>query len=90
MPLSLIHISGDFDITIAPVMDAWGFTTEERHVPAPDALAAAMALVDSAEPVSYTHLDVYKRQRYITIQTRSWKDFWPHCRFERKKAKNFG
>lgn len=30
-------------------MDAWGFTTEERHVPAPDALAAAMALVDSAE-----------------------------------------
>ena len=35
--------------TIAPVMDAWGFTTEERHVPAPDALAAAMALVDSEE-----------------------------------------
>ena len=30
-------------------MDAWGFTTEERHVPAPDALAAAMALVDSEE-----------------------------------------
>ena len=40
---------GAFDITIAPVMDAWGFTTEERHVPAPDALAAAMALVDSEE-----------------------------------------
>ena len=43
------QLPGDFDITIAPVMDAWGFTTEERHVPAPDALAAAMALVDSAE-----------------------------------------
>ena len=41
--------NGAFDITIAPVMDAWGFTTEERHVPAPDALAAAMALVDSEE-----------------------------------------
>ena len=26
-------LPGDFDITIAPVMDAWGFTTEERHVP---------------------------------------------------------
>ena len=33
------QLPGDFDITIAPVMDAWGFTTEERHVPAPDALA---------------------------------------------------
>lgn len=42
-------LPGCFDVTIAPVMDAWGFTTEERHVPAPDALAAAMALVDSAE-----------------------------------------
>ena len=29
------QLPGDFDITIAPVMDAWGFTTEERHVPAP-------------------------------------------------------
>ena len=26
-------VPGCFDITIAPVMDAWGFTTEERHVP---------------------------------------------------------
>ena len=38
------QLPGDFDITIAPVMDAWGFTTEERHVPAPDALAAAASL----------------------------------------------
>ena len=43
------QLPGDFDITVAPVMDAWGFTTEERHVPAPAALAAAMALVDSEE-----------------------------------------
>lgn len=40
-------LPGCFDITIAPVMDAWGFTTEERHVPSADALSAAMALVDS-------------------------------------------
>ena len=26
-------LPGDFDITIAPVMDAWGFTKEERHPP---------------------------------------------------------
>lgn len=41
-------LPGDFDITIAPVMDAWGFTTEERHVPSEEDLSAAMALVDSS------------------------------------------
>ena len=39
-------LPGAFDITIAPVMDAWGFTTEERHVPTEEALSAALALVD--------------------------------------------
>ena len=29
---------------------------------------------ESVEPVSYTHLDVYKRQRVIRILSRSWKD----------------
>lgn len=42
-------LPGCFDITIAPVMDAWGFTTEERHVPTAEALTAAMALVDSGK-----------------------------------------
>lgn len=42
-------VPGCFDITIAPVMDAWGFTTEERHVPSAQDLAAAMALVDSGK-----------------------------------------
>ena len=42
-------LPGDFDITIAPVMDAWGFTTEERHVPSAAALSAALALVDSTQ-----------------------------------------
>lgn len=41
-------LPGDFDSTIAPVMDAWGFTKEERQVPSAETLAAAMALVDSA------------------------------------------
>lgn len=40
-------LPGCFDITIAPVMDAWGFTQEERHVPLADVLAAAMALMNS-------------------------------------------
>ena len=42
-------LPGDFDVTIAPVMDAWGFTKEERHVPSDEELAAAMALVDSSK-----------------------------------------
>lgn len=42
-------LPGDFDITIAPVMDAWGFTTEERQVPSDEALAAALALTDCAQ-----------------------------------------
>ena len=41
-------LPGAFDITIAPVMDAWGFTTEERHVPAAEELSAALTLVDSS------------------------------------------
>ncbi len=40
-------LPGCFDVTIAPVMDAWGFTTQERHIPSADTLSAAMALVDS-------------------------------------------
>ena len=40
------QLPGTFDVTIAPVMDAWGFTTEERHVPTEEALSAALALVD--------------------------------------------
>ena len=43
------QLPGDFDITIAPVMDAWGFTTEERHVPSAETLSAALALVDSTQ-----------------------------------------
>ena len=42
-------LPGDFDVTIAPVMDAWGFTTEARHVPGEAALSAALALVDSSQ-----------------------------------------
>lgn len=41
------ELPGDFDCTIAPVMDAWGFGGEERHVPDGETLAARLALVDS-------------------------------------------
>ena len=42
-------LPGDFDVTIAPVMDAWGFTTEARHVPSAEELSAALALVDGSQ-----------------------------------------
>ena len=38
---------GAFDATIAPVMDAWGFTTDAPHVPDGAALAALLPLVNS-------------------------------------------
>lgn len=42
-------LPGSFDITIAPVMDAWGFTKEEQHVPTQQMLDTAMDLVDSQQ-----------------------------------------
>lgn len=36
---------GAFDVTIAPVMDAWGFTEETRQVPSPDLLAERLGQV---------------------------------------------
>jgi thiamine biosynthesis lipoprotein len=36
---------GAFDVTIGPVVDAWGFGGDDPRVPDPDALAKAVALV---------------------------------------------
>ena len=38
---------GAFDITVAPVMDAWGFTSEEKQVPPQEVLDRLLPLVDS-------------------------------------------
>jgi thiamine biosynthesis lipoprotein len=40
-------LPGCFDITIAPVMDAWGFTKEAYHVPTQSELDALLPLVNS-------------------------------------------
>ena len=40
---------GAFDITIAPVVSAWGFTEDRCRVPAADELAALLTLVDSRQ-----------------------------------------
>ena len=42
---------GAFDVTIAPVMDAWGFGTEEAdyQVPSQETLSALLPLVDSTQ-----------------------------------------
>ena len=37
---------GSFDVTIAPVMDAWGWTGDTRRVPAQDELDALLPLVN--------------------------------------------
>lgn len=44
---SFSHATGGaFDVTIAPVADAWGFTQAQQHVPAQDALDALLDAVD--------------------------------------------
>ncbi len=40
---------GAFDISIYPVMDLWGFTTEEYAVPDDTSLAEALSLVDASQ-----------------------------------------
>lgn len=40
---------GLFDITIYPVMDLWGFTSGEYHVPENKALSEALSLVDASK-----------------------------------------
>ena len=40
---------GAFDITIAPVVSAWGFTTDHFQVPDPDALTALLEQVDGSQ-----------------------------------------
>ncbi len=42
-------LPGDFDVTIAPVMDAWGFGEERCQVPDAGGLADRLSLVDSGK-----------------------------------------
>lgn len=37
---------GALDVTLYPVLSAWGFTTETQQIPDPETLAAALELVD--------------------------------------------
>ena len=39
--------NGCYDMTISPVVKAWGFTEEEHHVPTQAELDALMPLVDN-------------------------------------------
>ncbi len=41
--------NGAFDVTVAPVVSAWGFTEDSFRVPAADELAALLTLVDSRQ-----------------------------------------
>lgn len=40
---------GDFDIAIYPVMQAWGFPTQDYHVPDDDTLKEKLALADASK-----------------------------------------
>ena len=40
---------GALDVTLYPVLSAWGFTTDTQQIPTPETLAAALELVDFRE-----------------------------------------
>ncbi len=43
------NTDGAFDIAIYPIMEAWGFTGEDRHVPSPETLAELLPLCDAGK-----------------------------------------
>lgn len=47
---------GAFDPTVYPVVRAWGFTTEDYHVPEQEELECLLALVDHTAPVLNTNI----------------------------------
>jgi len=50
---------GAFDLTVGPLMRAWGFFGGERHVPSPDQLR------DALERVGYRHVQLNSRKRAV-------------------------
>ena len=60
---------GVFDISIYPVMDAWGFTTENYRIPAEDELSALLKNVDASK-IQYD-----KKTKKITLPENVKIDF---------------
>jgi thiamine biosynthesis lipoprotein len=50
---------GTFDLTVGPLMRAWGFLGGDRHVPSPDQIHAALELV------GYRHVKLNTRNRTV-------------------------
>jgi len=50
---------GTFDLTVGPLMRAWGFFGGDRHVPSPDQLS------DALELVGYRHIQLDARKRTV-------------------------
>jgi thiamine biosynthesis lipoprotein len=50
---------GTFDLTVGPLMRAWGFFGGERRVPSPDQIR------DATELVGYQHIQLNARQRTV-------------------------
>lgn len=50
---------GSFDLTVGPLMRAWGFFGGSRHVPSPDEIR------DALELVGYQHIQLNARERTV-------------------------
>lgn len=58
---------GAFDITVAPVVLAWGFTTDTQQIPTQEALQTAMAAVGSERIVYEQEPACYSPLSYLTL-----------------------
>ncbi len=52
---------GSFDITIAPLMDLWGFSTGEQRVPTPEEIEETLLLID------YTEVDINEQRNTVYL-----------------------
>ena len=55
---------GTFDLTVGPVMRAWGFFNGERHVPSPDKIRNVLELV------GYQHVQLNAQKRTVRFDRR--------------------
>lgn len=58
---------GAFDVTVGPLMDLWGFAGDNPHVPSPDRIRTALALVGSRD------LLLNERERTVLLRRSGMK-----------------
>jgi len=62
-----IMTDGVFDISIAPIVDLWGFSQQERHIPSENELKKTLSLV------GYKHISLNEKNNSVYLQKEGMK-----------------